>query len=502
MSPWRGDRIGCTTKEYTYMVTDDGTRSPLPDMVGDKPRLQGRMGVFEIAFTVMAFSSPLTVAWGYLPVVILFGGIGAPINFLFTMGLLLLFSVGYVKMSRSIPNPGAFYAFIAHGISKTWGLGSAYLASFGYLAILAGINTFFGISLGAIIESLGGPSIPWYILSPILLMLVGVFGYVGIQFSAKTLAALLVLEVLAVVIFDVVAFINGGADGRSLEPLTIGAFIDGGMGLGILFCITMFIGFEGTAIFREEAKDPDKTIPRATYLSVGFIGIFYSFTTWMLINTVGSDSVMDKAENDPAGLFPDAFASLLGVLFKDIVGVFLLTSIFASTLATHNIMSRYLYNLGVDKALPQYLGEVHPKQHSPYKASITTSAATAVVLALAAIIGFDPGMFYGRAAGVGAMSLMVLMLFTSIAVIVHFRRPGNEASAWSGLIAPGLATLGLGVVIILSIAKFNLLLGTPTGLSVLFLLVILAVFVAGIIVANYLKKSRPDIYERIGRAKV
>ncbi len=484
------------------MVTEDGTRTAVPDTAETQPRLQGKMGVFEIAFTVMAFSSPLTVAWGYLPVVILFGGIGAPINFLFTTLLLALFSVGYVKMSRSIPNPGAFYAFIAHGASKAWGLGSAYLASFGYLAILVGINCFFGISLGAIIESVGGPVIPWYVLAPILTLIVGIFGYVGIQFSAKTLAVLLVLEVLAVVIFDVVAFINGGADGRSLEPLTLGAFVDGGMGLGILFCISMFIGFEGTAIFREEAKDPDKTIPRATYLSVGFIGLFYCLTTWMLINTVGSDSAMDMAENAPADMFPGAFASLLGVVFKDIVGVFLLTSIFASTLATHNIMSRYLYNLGVDKALPEYLGAVHPKQHSPYKASVTTSVATATVLFLAAVIGFDPGMFYGRAAGVGAMSLMLLMLFTSIAVIMHFRRPGNEASAWSGLIAPGLATLGLGVVIALSFANFNLLLGTPTGLSVLFILLIAAVFSAGVATAFYLKKNRPDVYARIGRAKV
>lgn len=157
-------------------------------------KLRGNMGALEVALTVLAFSSPLTVAWGYLPAVIYFGGVGAPISFLVAMALLLLFSVGFVAMSRGIPNPGAFYSFIAHGLHKTLGLGSAFLATLAYLLIISGITAFFGIALDALIEGFGGPSIPWFLLSVGLTVVVGVFGYIGIEFSAKTLAGFMVIR--------------------------------------------------------------------------------------------------------------------------------------------------------------------------------------------------------------------------------------------------------------------------------------------------------------------
>ena len=103
-------------------------------------QLRGHMGVVEVALSVLAFSSPLTTAWGYLPFVIFFAGVGAPMAFLVAMVVLMLFSVGYVTMSRGIPNPGAFYSFIAHGLNKSLGLGSAFLATIGYFLLISGVS--------------------------------------------------------------------------------------------------------------------------------------------------------------------------------------------------------------------------------------------------------------------------------------------------------------------------------------------------------------------------
>lgn len=59
-----------------------------------------------------------------------------------------------------------------------------------------------------------------------------------------------------------------------------------------MFAILGFIGFESTVIFREEAKDPQKTIPRATYLTVILVGLFYCISTWCLVSIVGTDKIM------------------------------------------------------------------------------------------------------------------------------------------------------------------------------------------------------------------
>jgi amino acid transporter len=219
-------------------------------------------------------------------------------------------------MSQVSPNPGAFYALIAAGINKLAGLGSAFLAAFGYLLIGSGVYAFFGIVVRDFIASLGGPTITWYWLSLVLFVIVGAFGYVGIEFSAKTLAVLLAIEVVVVTIFDVAVFTQGGSHGLTLQPLSWHAFASGNVELGVLYAVVMFIGFEATAVFREEAKDPLKTIPRATYLSVIFIAVFYSFAAWMLITAVGTDEAVDLAGSDPAGMFPTAFGQFVGATMR------------------------------------------------------------------------------------------------------------------------------------------------------------------------------------------
>jgi amino acid transporter len=470
--------------------------------VGQAPKLRGHMGVVEVMLTVLAFSSPLTVAWGYLPFVIIFAGIGAPVSFLAAGVILLLFSVGYVKMSQVSPNPGAFYALIAAGINKVAGLGSAFLAAVGYLLIGSGVYAFFGIVVRDFIAGVGGPTITWYWLSLVLFVIVGAFGYVGIEFSAKTLVVLLAIEVVVVTIFDVAVFAQSGAHGLTLEPLSWHAFTGGNVGLGVLYAVVMFIGFEATAVFREEAKDPLKTIPRATYLSVIFIAVFYGLAAWMLITAVGTDKAVELAGSDPAGMFPTAYGQFVGATLKDIAAVFVMTSVAASTLAIHNVFARYLFSLGVDGALPKFLGRVHRKQGSPYIASLVASSAGLVLVTVVVAYGLDPGIFYGRVAGIASLCIIVLMLLTTIAVFVFFRRAastGHKASAWSGVIAPVLAMLGLGGIIVLALANANAFMAATTTLSVIFIIGIIAVFVAGVLRALHLRNKRPDTYARLGR---
>ena len=49
---------------------------------------------------------------------------------------------------------------------------------------------------------------------------------------------------------------------RVLHP---GNFFSGAPGIALIFALAGYIGFEATAVFRDEARDPARTIPRATY---------------------------------------------------------------------------------------------------------------------------------------------------------------------------------------------------------------------------------------------
>ena len=63
-----------------------------------------------------------------------------------------------------------------------------------------------------------------------------------------------------------------GTSGLSLEPLTPHALVSRSLPIALPFCFASFVGFEATAIYSEEAKDPKRTVPRATFLAVIVIG--------------------------------------------------------------------------------------------------------------------------------------------------------------------------------------------------------------------------------------
>ena len=63
---------------------------------------------------------------------------------------------------------------------------------------------------------------------------------------------------------DEAAIDEDGAAGVGLESFRPSVATDGAFGLAMMFAFASFIGFEATAIYSEEARDRDRTIPRQT----------------------------------------------------------------------------------------------------------------------------------------------------------------------------------------------------------------------------------------------
>jgi hypothetical protein len=102
---------------------------------------------------------------------------------------------------------------------------------------------------------------------------------------------------------------------------------------------------------------------------------------------------------------------------------------------------------------------------------------------------------------VSALGVVLLMLGTSAAVIGFFRRnPTAPASAWQRLIAPVLACLLLGTMVIILVVNFDSLLGTDPTSPLRWILpaLVLLAAVAGAVWALVLRSSRPAVYAGIG----
>ena len=315
----------------------------------EKQRLSGHLGTVGVVFMVVAAAAPLTVIGGNMPLAMGLGnGAGAPVGFLIAAVVLLLFSIGFVTMTPHVPEAGAFFSYVTLGLGKRPGTGIAVVALIAYTAIQVGIYGYIGWAIGDTVRFYGGPEIPWAVYSFAVLAIVALLGYRHIDLSAKVLGVALALEIGIVVILDLVIVANPGPSGLTLGSFQPDVFTNGSLGIAVLFALTGFIGFEATAVFRDEARDPERTIPRATYAAVLIIGGFYALTCWAFVVAIGPDQVAEVAQrtlDGDANMLLDTTDDTLGRVGRDVVNVLLLTSLFACVLSFHNVIARYQFVL-------------------------------------------------------------------------------------------------------------------------------------------------------------
>ena len=464
-----------------------------------RDRLTGHMGTWKLALTVLAFSSPLVTAAGYLSLTILVVGETAPAAFILTTISLLIFAVGYMAMTRRIPRTGAFYAYVSAALGRRVGLGSAFLAGLAYIMTGIGVSLFAGLTLIDLVQRLGGPALPWWLGAVAMLVIVGVLGFFNIDVSARILMWVMVVEVVLVLIFNVAVAVRGGAEGLSVQPFNVAEFVTHNPLIGILFAILVFIGFEATAIYRDEVRDPNRTVPRATYISVLAIGLLYTLSVWMLVSAFGSKAGTVAAESTGT-MFGIAAEQFVGKWFADTIGFLVITAILAAMISIHNAATRYVFAIGVDGGLPRALGAVHPRFKSPSRASITVSVLGILAIVVFAILGSDPGVVYAQLAGLGSVGIIFLMALVSVSVVVWFRVKDRTSpeNIWKSLIAPVIAAVILIAVDVYAIANFELVVGGAPGQNLILLVTLGVVFLAGIVIASVIKVRRPADYERIG----
>ncbi|MEV7827884.1 APC family permease [Microbacterium enclense] len=472
-----------------------------------KRTLQGSLGVTAIIFMVVAAASPLTVVGGAGPLGILIGnGVGYPALYAVSAVILLLFAVGLAAMTRHVPRPGAFFTYIGYGLGRPSGLAAAWTAVLTYTTIQVAVYGYVGYLLEITVVSVGGPDLPWWLYALATVALVGVLGYRHIDLSSKVLGILLIAEVAIVLVLVGAVVLDGGPEGLSLAPFEPANIASGSPGVGLMFAIAAFIGFEATAIFRDEARDPDRTIPRATYGAVIGIGVFYTLSTWGLVMAWGPNGVLAAAAENPATLMLRTVAIYLGTVGEVVVNVLLLTSMFACVLSFHNVLTRYQHAMSTAGVLPESVSGVHARHLSPHVSSLVQTATAGVLLAAFALLGLDPLLqVFTWLSGVATVAIVVLMAVTSIAVIVYFTRNRQDRRPWNTIVAPALGFVGLAISAVVIVAYFPVMVGdvdaagAPTFGAVTWALLALVVVVPafGSAQAAWIRRRRPTAYAKL-----
>jgi len=459
------------------MTADQGALQPSPDLSADESLAKNRLGVAGIVFFVVAAAAPLVGMTGAVPVAIVLGnGAAVPGTYLVAGLVLLAFSVGYSAMSHRVSNTGAFFAYVGRGLGIVPGVGSAFVSLLAYIAVQLAIFGFFGAVAAAQFDSELGIDLSWWVWTLIAWAVVLVLSVLQVDIGAKLLGVLMLIEIGSLTLLAVVVLLQGGGpdglgfvDSFSPSKIFAGGF-GGSAGIALAFAFASYIGFEATAIYAEETKDPKRNVPIATYSAVSLIAILFAITSWAVVSGVGTNDVVNQVATissvdgtplaNPAAVLYSVADEYVGHWLSELMSWLVLSSLFAGLLAFQNSAARYFFSMGRAGVLPRALDRVNGRG-APVIGSVATSVITLAVIVLFVVTDKDPVLnLFNWFSGLAVLAIVLVEVLVSIAVIAYFRQTDVDRRPWNTLIAPIIAIVGLVGAAYLIMARFGLLAGT------------------------------------------
>ncbi len=473
------------------------------------------IGVLGVMFLLIGATSPLLAILGNVPIEVSAGnGIYAPGGYLVWIVGLLVFVVGYAAIARRMVSTGGFYSYISHGLGRPAGLAAGWSALAAYAIGEAGLFGGLGYFAANTFAVELGIHLSWVVYGAVALAIVAFLSYRDIRLSTKVLGVLGVVEVLVLLLVDVVVLAHGGANGLTVAPLNpVKAFSGPSPTIGLMFAFLSWVGFEMVPNYAEETSNPARNTGRGLYLGVIGLGVLFILSAWAGIIGNGVNHAVALATSNPVNFYFTMTTRFVGSWATTLMEWLIVTSTFAACLVWHQTTSRYYYVLGRE-GVGQPLGRTHDRHKSPHVAVLFQTgivAAWGVLFIIFYYADKSARSYAGNFATAPYAELFAWLLVAttlfilaneflcSVAIIVYFRR-GQQIglrSWFQTLVAPALATILLGIMLVVAVTHVGTL-----GGNVSFVKAIPAVCIAWILVglglAFWLRARRPDTYDRLG----
>jgi len=461
---------------------------------------QDAIGWFGIFLMVITTNGPLTSMGGGVPVSITLGnGLGLPGSYVIVCVAYLLFAVGFCAMSPYVKNGGAFYAYITKGLGIVPGVGAACIAVLSYVTMLLACYAMLGHFMHVAFSSLGIIA-PWWVWACACAAAAHLLCVRGIEFSGRLLLLLMLSEVGVILLADLLEMWRHrtSAHPLSLLPFSPQAVFTPGFGPSLIFVVASFMGFETAAIYSQEARDAERSVPRAVYFSIAFIGILYAVSIWLMLNHFGIAQAVGVATNDPGGMWLSMFSTLAGPAAAKIGAALVITSLFAAVLSFTNVVARYLHVLAVRGLVWRGLSRTHRRHQSPHVASAATMCISVALVLLCAKAGLDPMLQALPWASVpSAIGVLACQALAAMGVVAFFRKNRTQVSLWRSLFAPALSAVVLLFFLLQMIVHVELLSGLPAGPSYTLAMSVLIAGLLASLYAMHLRMRSPQRYARL-----
>lgn len=423
------------------MTADTSTASP-----GPKAATLER-GVLTIpnaiALSAAAMAPVLAVVLN-APAAAAAAGAALPLSFLIAFVAAALVGNTVVQFSRLLPSAGSFYTFNSKGLGSGAGFYTGWLFWIGYAMLAPGLFSAFGSFVHDYVLATFGADIQWWLFSLAGMAIVLGLSLRSIKASVNLDLALLVAEVVIFLILGILAIATAGT-GNTSDVFLVSSSPTGftGVGLGVVFGLTSFVGFDAAATLGEETRNPRRSIPRAVIGALGAVGVFYIL---MMYSVTAGYRLNDPAQLDGFLHDPNPFVTLgqnVAPWLLQPIEIAAIAGIFSCLLAVHNTTVRVIFSMGRDKVLPPALGQIHERWYSPHRAIFVQTAFT-VIIGISVGLWLGPGATgaYGFTGAIGTVAIVIVYILSNIALIRFFWRRADR-SVVKHILIPALGVLVL-----------------------------------------------------------
>ena len=293
---------------------------------------------------------------------------GGPYGLLVATGvvtiLYIAFVLGYAELSCALPKAGGAFVYTTRAFGKHIGFLGGVTQVIEYTLAPPAV----AFAIGAYINQVSGA--PVIVVAFAAYVIFTAINIVGVKMSATFELVLTVVAVIELCVFGAVVLPRFHWATFSQDALPHGW---GGAFAALPFAIWFYLAIEGIANVAEEAKDPQRDLPRGFFGSMGTLVVLTAITLFGAVGAAGWRAVVYTADghtsDSPLPLAIGHVVSRGSPLFVVLTGIGLVGLV----ASFHGILiaaSRALLEMGRARMAPAALGEIHPRTHTPVVALI------------------------------------------------------------------------------------------------------------------------------------
>ncbi|MER5439691.1 amino acid permease [Streptomyces sp. NPDC002790] len=358
-------------------------------------------------------------------------------------GLTALFSaLSYAELAGTIPVAGSSYsyAYATMGELLAWVCGWCLVLEYG--VSVAAVAVGWGEYLNELLDGTIGVTIPDALSAPpgdggifnlpalIVVLLAMVFLLGGAKESARANSIMVAVKIAALILFCVIGFM-GFKSGNYADFMPLGMAGVSAAGATLFFS---YIGFDAASTAGEEAKNPQRDLPRAIMLSLIIVTALYVLVAAVAVGArkwtrfTDSEATLAAIMKDVTG--QPFWGTVLAAGAVIAIASVVLTVLYGQT--------RVLFAMSRDGLVPKVFSKVHPKTGAPRANTVIVSLFCGVLAAAVPL---------GQLADATSIGTLFAFALVNIAVIMLRRTRPDMKRTFRVPLSPVLPIIGFALCV-------------------------------------------------------